>query len=242
MLEVAAQLRRTLELAIGHIAHFAELAQQRGLTGAWFYAATCRAALFIVSARNRVDSQPRVLNLGCEIGSQALLERPQQRLGNHIVVLVLHAVSRMATAQVLNDRHELRQLLETAYRQSDGRHQFPALRLEVAFEQWPHLRCDFEQPPVEQTGGLVGDRRNLGEALFEQLDPLRRDRSIAHFLSSIAPRRGCVSMAGGCPNLEPKTLRCAWFTLKVSFFFPQETCARADTVSIGRGLQRHASP
>src|SRR5262249_21109805 len=55
--------------------------------------------------KGRVYRQPRVLHFGCKVGSQALVERPQQRLGDQIVVLVLDAVPQVATAEVLNERH-----------------------------------------------------------------------------------------------------------------------------------------
>src|SRR5689334_22533088 len=90
----------------------------------------------------------------------------------------------MTATQVSNGGNKRRRVFEAAHSQGESCDQLSPLGLDVAFEQWAQLRRGFEQPLVEQTGGPVGDRRDLAEALFHQLDPLRCDRDFRHFPSS----------------------------------------------------------
>ena len=61
---------------------------------------------------------------------------------------------------------------------------FAPLCIEVPREPRMDLRCDFDQPAVEQVRGLPGHPPQLGKALVDELGLVRPDPKIRQFPST----------------------------------------------------------
>ncbi len=90
--------------------------------------------------------------LGIEGVAEALLQGPQERRADRIVVAVADAVPRVSPPEVLYGRHDAVQMVEAPHADSDHLHQLEMLRLHgllVRREERPHFRVELEQPRVK---------------------------------------------------------------------------------------------
>ena len=116
-----------------------------------------------------VDLGPGGARLAGEFGPEALLEGPEQGGADRLVVLVAHLVGGVAQAEGADDRHDGLEAVEAAHAEPDRGHQLLALRRHVAVEEAAQRRVEFEEPRVEEGGGLVGDGHDLGERGADEL-------------------------------------------------------------------------
>ena len=116
------------------------------------------------------SSNPSVLSVSPAGVAQALLEGPQQRRTNRREMLLVHVVGGMALAECAHGRDQGVQLGQAAHHHAQHGHQLLLLLRHVLRKHAAHHRGDLEQAPVEEIGGDRGDRRNLGEAVLDELD------------------------------------------------------------------------
>src|SRR5918993_2980399 len=86
------------------------------------------------AGQQSIHGNPRVPHFGCERVAEPLLERPQQCRTDRAVMCVSDAICRMPTTEILNDRNELIETIETLHVCREHLHELAALLAHVAFE------------------------------------------------------------------------------------------------------------
>ncbi len=74
----------------------------------------------------------------------------------------------MTPSEILDDRHELLETVETFHGRREHLHQLPALLGHVALEHPLEGGIQLEQPPVEQRRGIIGNRGDQRQSFAAQ--------------------------------------------------------------------------
>ena len=124
-----------------------------------------------------VRRRPGGPDIGRERLAEPLLERPEQRLAHCRVVLLADAVACMATAECLDRRHDLVELVEALHDDRQGLHEDLALGIHVGPPEEPlDGRVELEQAAVEQASCGIRDGLDGCPTAADQADVGRGHR------------------------------------------------------------------
>ena len=113
------------------------------------------------AGQHAVDVRPRLLHLVVEELAEALLQGPQKRRADRVVVAVSDAVTHVPLAEVLHRRHYAVELIQPPHADGDHLHKLEVLGLHGPLarrEERPKLRVELKEPRVEQLRRRLGDR------------------------------------------------------------------------------------
>jgi hypothetical protein len=126
-------------------------------------------------ARQRlVGDDPGCSRGGREVVAEPVLRSPDQRFADRLVMFGSHAIGHMLQAQCFCDGKDRIEISQTVHDCAKSGHQLSALFSHVAFEQRLDLGRDLEKAPVEQAGGGVGNRNDLGEGCLHKFYLIER--------------------------------------------------------------------
>src|SRR5262245_40470329 len=86
---------------------------------------------FHYGRQRTVHQSPGLARLLSERSTQSLLERPDQRGADRIIMMVLHAVANVPLAKATDSGDQLIELVQTAHGEPDHLHELLALLLHV---------------------------------------------------------------------------------------------------------------